>query len=218
MFHFDYVPKREVQSFKNKIISVINDVQDLVHDDFTFRFDFIGSCSRNMVTCDYLSNIGFDLDINIEVNDKDENFEPWEIKTKLMNAFNMLCWKYNYQPCQNSTRVFTIKYIDYKNSKIINSCDFAIVNNYTDNSGRKRQQYIRYNKTNNSYIWELQGSSYYLDKKISVLKRNNLWEDVLEYYIEKKNYNNNPDKHSRSLYVETINDTYNKYFNNKVKQ
>lgn len=218
MYHFEYVSKNEVKVFKKSIIEIIHEVQDLVRDDFTFNFTFVGSCSRNMVTCDYSSNIGFDLDVNIEVNDDLEEYEPYEIRKILVNAFNKVRIKHGYYPCKESTRVFTIRYVDRINSRIINSCDFAIVYNYTDNSGRERQQYIRYNKTNNSYTWELQGSPYYLDKKITYLKRNDLWEDVQDYYIEKKNSNNNPDKHSRSIFAETINEMYSKNFNNNQRK
>ena len=39
-----------------------------------FSFDFIGSSARNMITCDYTTNKGFDFDMNYHINDPDEAF------------------------------------------------------------------------------------------------------------------------------------------------
>lgn len=82
-----------------------------------------------MVTCDRKSNIGYDFDVNIEVNDDDENYSPKMIKTILIKAFNKYANKFNYSQCENNTRVITIKVVDNDQSKIKHSCDFAIVNN-----------------------------------------------------------------------------------------
>lgn len=38
------------------------------------------------------------------------------------------------------------------------------------------------------------------------LKRENLWGELQDYYIYKKNCNDNPDKHSRSIFAESINE------------
>ncbi len=50
MSDFKYVTKKEYQPVKNELIELINLVQDEVREYFTFRYDFIGSASRNMIT------------------------------------------------------------------------------------------------------------------------------------------------------------------------
>ena len=56
-----------------------------------------------------------------------------------------------------------------------------------------------------SYSWEYQPKGYLLlPEKIEWLKSNGLWNDLLDYYIEKKNNNLNPDKHSRAIFAESI--------------
>lgn len=76
---------------------------------------------------------------------------------------------------------------------------------YNCNGGR--QQYICFNKENNYYFWEYQGKGFIdLDKKIDWLKNKKLWKKLQDYYIEKKNSNENPDKHSRSIFAESINE------------
>ena len=159
--------------------------------------------SRNMITCDAKSNIGFDFDINIEVNDDNEDFEPKEIRTIIRTAIDRVAPRYGYKNCEDSTRVLTIKKVDTSHSRIIHSCDFAI--GY--NCGDGRQQYIRFNKDNNYYFWEYQGKGFVgLEKKMDWLKRENLWGELQDYYIYKKNCNDNPDKHSRSIFAESINE------------
>lgn len=130
MHNFQYVPQSVTKPVRVELEKLIKDVQDYVSDYFTFRFDIVGSAKRNMITCDVDSNIGFDFDYNIEVNDPDENYTAEEIKRYLMQGFQYCMGKYGYSKYENSTRVITIKKIDYSLSRIVHSCDFAIVNNF----------------------------------------------------------------------------------------
>ncbi len=203
MHDFRYVTKNEAKPIKEELYQLLYEVQDLARDHFTFKFTTVGSSSHNMITYDANSNIGFDFDINIEVNDDDENFEPKEIREIVRNAINRAASRYGYKNCEDSTRVLTIKMVDTSHSRIIHSCDFAIVYNCGDG----RQQYIRFNKDNNYYSWEYQGKGFVgLEKKMDWLKRENLWGELQDYYIYKKNRNDNPDKHSRSIFAESINE------------
>ena len=186
MYHFQYVSKKELKPAKKQLMELIHKVQDEVRDSFTFQYKFVGSVQRNMVTCDVKSNAGFDFDVNIMVNDDDKDFEAEEIKNILMCAFNKYARKYGYDSCEDSTRVFTIKVKDRKNSRIRHSCDFAIVNDY----GNNQQEYIRYNKKRKNYTWEEQTKGFYcLPEKIEFCKDNQLWQEVREIYLDKKNYN-----------------------------
>ena len=203
MHDFRYVTKKQAQPIKDELYQILYMVQDLVRDNFTFSFTPIGSSGRNMITCDAKSNIGFDFDINIEVNDDNEDFEPKEIRTIIRTAIDRVAPRYGYKNCEDSTRVLTIKKVDTSHSRIIHSCDFAIVYNCGDG----RQQYIRFNKDNNYYSWEYQAKGFAdLNKKTDWLKKNGLWGNLQDYYIEKKNANENPDKHSRSVFAESINE------------
>ena len=201
MYHFQYVSKKELKPAKKQLMELIHKVQDEVRDSFTFQYKFVGSVQRNMVTCDVKSNAGFDFDVNIMVNDDDKDFEAEEIKNILMCAFNKYARKYGYDSCEDSTRVFTIKVKDRKNSRIRHSCDFAIVNDY----GNNQQEYIRYNKKRKNYTWEEQTKGFYcLPEKIEFCKDNQLLQEVREIYLDKKNYNMDSNKKSRSIFAETI--------------
>lgn len=203
MHDFIYVTKKEAMPVKKELISLINEVQNLVRQKFTLRFDFVGSSKRNMVTYDRKSNIGYDFDVNIEVNDDNEKYSPDKIRSIIMTAINKVASKYGYDFCEDSTSVLTIKVKNTARSRIIHSCDFAIVYNCENGD----QQYIRFNKDNQNYTWEYRGNGFVdLPQKIEWIKRNKLWNELKEYYIEKKNNNTNPQKHSRSIFAETVNE------------
>lgn len=211
MYHFKYVSKNEIAPTKNKIIELIRLVQNEVREQFTFQYEFIGSVKRNMVTYDIESNIGFDFDVNIMINDDDDEYSAKEIKHILMKAFNKFAHKYHYDFCENNTRVFTIKVKDTKHSRILYSCDFAVVNNYGD----CQQEYIRFNKKSNTYTWNEQPNGFYLlPEKIKFCKDNSLWQKVRNTYIQKKNSNTDKNKKSRSIFADTIHQVcqQNRYF------
>ena len=211
MYHFEYVSKKEAAPYKAELIEILHQVQDYVRDDFTFQFTFIGSSSRNMITYDPTTNIGFDFDVNITVKDDDEDYSPEEIRTILHNAFSRFMTAYGYNKCEQSTRVISIKVVDQWSSRVIRSCDFAVVY-----EGRNGQQYIRFNKERNYFSWEFQTQPYKeLEFRADYLKENGHWNEVLEVYLDKKNNNYNPDKHSRSLYAETINECFRRHNNHE---
>lgn len=205
---FRYVLSSDAAGIKNNLIEIIHLVQDEVRNRFTFTFWFVGSSKRNMITRDKNSNIGFDFDINIQVNDEDEKYTAEEIKRYIRQAFDRVVWKYGYNCCEDSTRVLTIKYIDRERSCIVHSCDIAIV--YNCNNGR--QQYIHFNKAQNSYTWQYQPQSdKQLAQKADWLKEHGYWNEVRKYYLHKKNINEDTNKHSRSIYAETISEMCNWY-------
>ena len=50
-----------------------------------------------------------------------------------------------------------------------------------------------------------------LEEKAEWLRRKGYWNEVREIYLDKKNWNDNLNKHSRSLYAETVNEVYRRY-------
>lgn len=207
MHDFVYVTRKSAKPVRDELIKIIHEVQDLVEDYFTFQFRPVGSSSMNMITYDRKSNIGFDFDFDLAINDDDEVYTPEQIRNIMRNAIDQVAPIYGYKYCEDSTRVLTIKKVNTFTSQILHSCDFALV--YNCENGK--QQYIRYNKKQNNYTWEYQGKGLKnLDNKITWLKHNELWGELQDYYIDKKNHNDNPDKHSRSILAESINEMYQK--------
>lgn len=175
MHDFQYVTRAEAKPVRDEIITIIHEVQDLVREYFTFQFRPVGSSSRNMITYDTKSNIGFDFDFDLEINDDEEYYEPAEIRQIIRKAIDRVAPRYSYRYCEDSTRVLTIKKVDTYTSRIIHSCDFALVYNCGDGN----KQYIRFNKKKRNYTWEYQGKGFKnLDSKISWLKCNGYWGEL----------------------------------------
>lgn len=212
MKNFKYVTVEQLSPVKKDLVQIIHSVQNQIRQDFTFQFYFVGSVERNMVTYDVKSNIGFDFDVNIHVNDDECRFSAKEIKTKIRLALNKVAPHYGYDNAEDSTRVLTIKVKDKQNSRILHSCDFAIVNDYVDDYGNKCQEYIHFHKRKNRYSWQEQPKGFYLlDEKAEWIKDCGFWQDVRDLYLDKKNHNSDQHKHSRSIYAETIHEICQKY-------
>lgn len=212
MYHFNYVSSKQLSPVKRDLILIMTSVQDLVRHEFTFQFEFVGSVKRQMVTQDIGSNVGFDFDVNLQVNDDEDNFSAKEIKNKIRTALDQIAPQFGYDHAEDSTRILTIKLKDRRHSKVLHSCDFAIVNNYMDDRGRKRQQYIRFHKKQKTYTWEEQPNGYYLlAEKSQWIKEHGYWNEMRKLYLKKKNNNDDPHKHSRSIYAETVHEICQRY-------
>lgn len=97
MHDFVYVTKASAQPVKNELIQIIHEVQDIVRPYFTFQFRPVGSSSRNMITYDRKSNIGFDFDFDLEINDDDEDYNPAQIRHILKNAIDQVAPRCGYK-------------------------------------------------------------------------------------------------------------------------
>ena len=206
MHDFDYVPAEEWKPVRDELLQIILRLQNEVSDSFSFQYHFVGSSKRKMITRDRKSNIGFDFDVNIEINDPYEDYSAAEIRKIIHRGLDRVThsWEFSgsgYNYAEESTRVLTIKVKDSFNSRILHSCDFCIINE----CGNGLQQYIRYNKRQNSYSWEYQPKGYSkLPSKIEWIKKHQLWQQVRDIYIDKKNNNTDNNKKSRSFFAETI--------------
>lgn len=202
---FRYISKKDPQVFTayNDLIKLLNEVRNELRGYYTFQHKFVGSYSRNMISYDTKSNVGFDFDVNIYPNDKELTAK--EIKMRFKKALDKWGSRHGFDSAEDSTRVLTIKIKDRKHSRVVYSVDFAFVYDYTDDNGDQKQLYIHFNKKQNEYSWEHQPDGYYkLPEKIQWIKNNNLWQKMKELYIKKKNANNNPDVHSRTVFAVTV--------------
>lgn len=211
---FQFISKHstEVKEAYQNIQKIVNQVHKDLSKYYTFQAKAVGSYSRNMITKDLKGNTGFDFDFNIYPNDDENSFSAKEIKLLFKRSLDKFARNYGYDYAEDSTRVLTIKVKDRQNSRIVHSVDFAFVNDYEDEEENACQEYIRFNKKHNSYTWEEQPQGFYmLPERIDWLKENDLWTETRQTYLRKKNTNENPDKHSRSLFAEAVNETYRKF-------
>ena len=222
MKHFEYISKHDDRvklAYKN-INAMLNELHKRIKS-FTFTTEIVGSYKKNLITYDRKSNIGFDFDYNIVLNQNADKYSPKKIKESIfMVQFKELANKYGFDKIENSTRVITLKKVNKEESKITYSCDFAIVRNYEDDNKNKYQEYIRFNKNTNRYLWYEQSYGVYdLPKRIDWIKHENnsrVWDELKNKYLNKKNINNDTKLHSRQFLSMAVNDICNKYGYNEV--
>lgn len=214
---YEFVKKSEYEPVRNEIEYIIKKVQNFVREDFTFQFKLVGSGNKHLITRVVNGNKGFDFDYNLILNcEKGYYWKPEFAKEKLLLAFDKAVKGTKYDHPENSTTSITIKVKDKKNSKVLHSCDFAIIY-YPELQENETEyfKYIRNNKVNgeNHYTWEIRNCSKNIDYKLEFLKQNldNYWDAVKEEYLKVKESNKNPDKHSFQLYFEAINNLFNSY-------
>ena len=220
MKHFEYISKHDDRvklAYKN-INAMLNELHKRIKS-FTFTTEIVGSYKKNLITYDRKSNIGFDFDYNIVLNQNADKYSPKKIKESIfMVQFKELANKYGFDKIENSTRVITLKKVNKEESKITYSCDFAIVRNYEDDNKNKYQEYIRFNKNTNRYLWYEQSYGVYdLPKRIDWIKHENnsrVWDELKNKYLHKKN--NDTKLHSRQILSMAVNDICNKYGYNEV--
>ena len=161
---FKFISKHspQVKSAYSDLMEILSLVHDDLRKQYTFQHKPVGSYSRNMITYDAKSNIGFDFDINIYPNDEENRFTAKQIKLLFKQSLDKFAHRYGYDFAEDSTRVLTIKVKDRKNSRILHSVDFAFVNDYEDDDGYDCQEYIHYNKKQNAYSWSEQSQGFYM--------------------------------------------------------
>ena len=79
---FKFISKHspQVKSAYSDLMEILSLVHDDLRKQYTFQHKPVGSYSRNMITYDAKSNIGFDFDINIYPNDEENRFTAKQIK------------------------------------------------------------------------------------------------------------------------------------------
>ncbi|SFT61006.1 hypothetical protein SAMN02910301_2109 [Lachnospiraceae bacterium XBD2001] len=213
MHDFEYVARAEYLPEKKKVVLILQDVQRDLRGTLNIHFRFVGSEPRHMITRDRKSNVGYDFDVDIWIDDVDD-YEPSYIRKILKKSLDKIAPSYGYKTAEDSTSVLTIKAIDKKKAAIKHSCDFAIVDEFEDEDGDWHQWYIKNCKKDKSYVWEERKNAFYdLPYKIDWLKENNYWDVVRDQYISNKNKNTNRNNKSRSIYAYTIGEVFNWYHN-----
>lgn len=210
---YQFATKKDVKVANKWCISVLKDVQNLVRDWFTFDFRLIGSGGKHLVT--YNEGQPFDLDYNIIIQKDKQSLhgKPEKIKKIFIDAFETVFSEtityFNvdeYFKINNSTSVITLKYIS--SGMLEFSFDVAIMQENENGYLEK----IIFDKKNNVFIWnKVKQSDNLYDKAVQV-KQNYDWNKVRNRYLELKNksLSNQDDTKSFSIFVQVINEFYNK--------
>lgn len=216
MYH--YIEDKEfLKRMKSLCSDIINQLVQSINSDsvMTVEAHLVGSGAKNLITQN--ANEPIDLDYNLcVVKVFGINFNDGRtIKEHIKKHFNAVLQNNDLDDCQNSTSALSTNKIYFtKGNKTNFSIDLAIVRE--KNQGWER---LINNKTGivafDQWYWNEAPNSRGLVDKVCDIKDENLWPEVRELYLDKKNMylrrcdHNHP---SFIVYIETINEIYNKYF------
>ena len=200
MYHY-IEDKVFLKDMKYLCSNIINQLVQLINNDSLMEVEahLVGSGAKNLITQN--SNEPIDLDYNLMIIDSEININNCrEIKEYIrMDSTSVLTTEKRHFTKGNHTEF---------------SIDLAIV--FNDRNGCHRLIHEKTGVTAwDRYYWNSVPDSRNLFDKVAAIKDEHLWDEVIDEYCEKKNlylcrqdYNHT----SFNVYVETVNQVFNKYF------
>ena len=199
---YEFVCESEAKCYRSNCSDVLKKTCELLKEEgISAQFSLVGSGARNMITRN--GEGPYDLDYNLLVmKANDEYRDPRLLKDTIRNALNKAVGGKLY-------------FKDTPNVEF--SFDVAIT------TKNKNGNYMRLIHNKNvyalgldQYTWNEVPKSHQVKDRADKLKRAGLWQKVRDRYLEKKNmylFRQNHDHPSFVVYVEAVNEVYNRYFN-----
>lgn len=202
---------------KRLCADIVNQLVQSINNDSVMQVKahLVGSGAKKLITQNAKEPI--DLDYNLCVlKVSGINFDDGRaVKEHIQGHFNAVLKKNGWGNCEDSTSVLsTERRVFKKGNQTEFSIDLAIV--------RERRgcwERLIHRKTGcmawDEWYWNQAPSSDALEKKVDRIKKENLWLEVIDVYLEKKNmYLRRGDRNhpSFNVYIETINEVHYKYW------
>ncbi len=193
---------------------IINQVKNLlIKDKIESKMSIEGSKRRNMVTQNEEGSIDFDF--NLFVTKCHDIRDGESIKEIVKAKLDEVLRSKDLVDCDDSTSVLTTKHMYFTKGNRTNfSIDLAITAKMSNGNYCK----LIHEKTGyalkDRWYWNEIPDSSKAFEKAKCLKENNLWKEVRETYLRKKDFyltNNDYNHPSFVCYVEAVNEIFYKY-------
>lgn len=216
MYH--YIQDKEfLKRLKGTCGDIVNQLVQSINNDsvMTVKAYLVGSGAKNLITQNENEPIDLDYNLCIVSTKSISMLDSRAIKEYIRKQFNKVLCSNGWGDCRDSTSAFTTeKRVFKKGNQTAFKIDIAITCKYLNNWQRLIHQ-----KTGlvilDGYYWNEVQNPGRLEEKVRALKYENLWGEVRDTYLEKKNFylcRNDYNHPSFIVYVETVNQIYNKYF------
>ena len=214
---YEFVCESEAKCYRSNCSDVLKKTCELLKEEgISAQFSLVGSGARNMITRN--GEGPYDLDYNLLVMKADDEYcDPRLLKDTIRNALNKAVGGKFFSDAQDSTSCSTALLHFGKTSNIKFSFDVAIIKkNPNGNYMRLIHNKNVYALGLDQYTWNEVPKSHQVKDRADKLKKAGLWQKVRDRYLEKKNMYlswqdcNHP---SFVVYVEAVNEVYNRYFN-----
>ncbi len=216
MYH--YIQDKEfLKRLKGTCSDIVNQLVQSINNDsvMTVKACLVGSGAKNLITQN--ENEAIDLDYNLCIaNTKSISILDCRgIKEYVRRQFNKILHLNGWGDCHDSTSAFTTeKRVFKRGNQTAFSIDLAITCKYLNNWQRLIHQKTGFAILDRYYWNEVQDSGK-LEEKVRVIKSEDLWDEVRDTYLDKKNFylcRNDHNHPSFVVYIEAVNQIYNEYF------
>lgn len=216
---FVIVNDSECRRYRRDCAEVLTQLCDMLKKEkgIIAQFTLIGSGARNMVTRN--GNGPFDLDYNLEILKAPEMY--WNEPRKLKDTIRIYLDKASGLKCfsesQNSTVALTALLHFEDEPQIEFSFDVAIVARNSNGTLCRliNNKKIYWNGYQGQYVWNEVRNSDNVREKSDRIKKIGKWLEVRQRYVDLKNqylYRQDRDHPSFIVYIEAVNQIYDKYF------
>ncbi len=216
MYH--YIQDKDfLKRLKGACGDIVNQLVQSINNDsvMTVEACLVGSGAKNLITQNENEAIDLDYNLCIVSTESINVLECRGIKEYVRKQFNKVLNANGWRDCQDSTSAFTTEErVFKKGNQTAFKVDIAITCKYHNNCQRLIHQ-----KTGlailDGYYWNEVQNPGRLEEKVHALKSENLWGEVRTAYLDKKNFylcRNDYNHPSFIVYVEAVNQIYNKYF------
>ena len=209
---YEFVCESEAKQYRSDCSRILKKTCELLKaKGISAQFSLVGSGARNMITRD--GDGPYDLDYNLLVMKADDEYRDLRLlKDTIRSTLNKVVGGKFFSDAQDSTSCLTALLHFGKTSNIKFSFDVAIIKKNPNGN------YMRlvHNKPWNQYTWNEVPRSHQVKDRADELKEAGLWQAVRDRYLEKKNMYLSWQDHNHPsfvVYVEAVNEVYNKYFN-----
>lgn len=215
---YEFVRESEAKQYRSDCSYVLKETCELLKKKgISAQFSLVGSGARNMITRD--GNGPYDLDYNLLVMKADDEYRDLRLlKNTIRNALNKAVGGKFFSDAQDSTSCLTALLHFFEDAPNVEfSFDVAIT------TKNKNGNYMRLIHNKNvyalgwdQYTWNEVPNSHQVKDKADKLKEKRVWQEVRDKYLEKKNMYLSWQDHNHPsfvVYVEAVNEVYNKYFN-----
>lgn len=216
MYH--YIQDKEfLKRLKATCHDIINQLVQSINNDsvMTVKACLVGSGARNLITQNENEPIDLDYNLCIVSTESINIRNGYEIKEYVRKQFNKVLRSNGWHDCEDSTSALTTReYSFQQGNKTKFSIDIAITCKYHNKWQRLIHQKTGFVNLDRYYWNEVQDSGR-LEEKVRALKSEDLWGEVRDTYLDKKDFylcRNDHNHPSFVIYVETVNQIYNKYF------
>ena len=216
MYH--YIQDKEfLKRLKGTCSDIVNQLVQSINKDsvMTVKACLVGSGAKNLITQNENEPIDLDYNLCIVSTKSISILDCREIKEYVRKQFNKVLCSNGWDDCEDSTSALTTKErVFKKGNKTAFSIDLAITCKYHNNWQRLIHQKTGF-VNRDGYYWNEVQDSGRLEEKVRALKSEDLWGEVRDTYLDKKNFylrRNDYTHPSFIVYVEAVNQIYNKYF------